>query len=104
MFLLLVGDSQCCRIHYGIKKVGHLYRKGIFLSFQESQHNYGLHSNIFFRYLQLRDYVKSHTQEYRTREPDTLDECLNKRPNTDKLISHIYNTLLDSELPSTELY
>lgn len=49
--------------NYGIKKAGHLYRKGFFLSFQELQQNYGLHSNNFFRYLQLRDYVKSHTQE-----------------------------------------
>lgn len=90
--------------NYGIKNIGHLYGKGTFLSFQELQQNYGLHSNNFFRYLQIRDYVKSNTQVYRSRESEILDECLNKHPNTEKLIAYIYNTLLNNEVPPSEPY
>lgn len=71
---------------------------------QELQQNYGLHSNNFFRYLQIRDYVKSNTQVYRSRQSEILDECLNKHPNTEKLIAYIYNTLLNNEVPPSEPY
>ena len=90
--------------NYGINRMGDLYRENSFLSFQELQQIYGLHPKDYFRYLQIRDYVKSNTQEIRNRKAEILDECLNKHPNTEKLISYIYNILLENDVPMTETY
>ena len=57
-----------------------------------------------FRYLQIRDYIKSNTQDYKNKEPGLLDELFNLHPNTEKLIAYIYNIILDKENPITETY
>lgn len=44
----------------GIRKIGDLFIDGSFVSFSQLQAKYGLHKNNFFRYLQLRDYVRKH--------------------------------------------
>ena len=47
--------------NYGINKMGDLYRENVFLSFQELQQIYGLHSKDYFRYLQIREITKKQT-------------------------------------------
>ena len=88
----------------GIKRIGHLYRNGKFLLFEELQDIFGLPSQHHFRYLQIRDFIKCNTQDYKNKESGLLDELFNLHPNTDKLIAYIYNIILDKENPTTETY
>ena len=88
----------------GIKRIEHLYRKGKFILFQELQDIYGLFPQHLFRYLQIRDYIKSNTLDYKNKVPGLLDDLFNLHPNTEKLIAHIYNIILDKENPTTETY
>ena len=60
--------------------------------------------NICLGTLQIRDYIKTNTQDYKNKEPGLLDELFNLHPNTEKLIAYIYNIILDKENPTTEMY
>ena len=83
--------------------LGDLFGKGTFSSFQELWEKYDLNTYNLFRYLQIRDHVKTYMQDYNTASPDKLNECLNRHADTDKLISCIYN-VLQNNTPPSEVY
>lgn len=60
----------------GICNIGDLYIKGTFAFFQQRQERYNLPRNHFFRYLQIRDYVRVHLPNFENARPDKLDGCL----------------------------
>lgn len=62
----------------GIKYVGDLNINGSFASFKELVEKYNLRNSDFFRFLQVRDFVKTHLEHYSTAGPDKLDNCLGK--------------------------
>lgn len=87
----------------GIKKLGDPYEIGTLLSFQELQSKYNLKGSQYFRYLQIWDYMKIHTQDCHSMGPDILDERMNRKSGSNKLISYLYNTLLNVHIPLLEI-
>ncbi len=53
-----------------------LYKDGVFASFTQLQRKYKLESNSFFRYLQVRGYIRKHFKGYETETQSILDKCL----------------------------
>ena len=51
----------------GIKCVRDLYIQGVFASFSQLQQKYGLENNNFFQYLQIRDYIRKHLEDFQTK-------------------------------------
>lgn len=88
----------------GIQTVGDLYLEGRFASFTQLQRKYNLPSNNFFRYLQIRDYVRKHMISFEIENKLFIDDCLSVSPQENKFISRIYNTLLKETSPSSEKY
>ena len=86
----------------GIHCVGDLYIEGVFASFKQLQKKYGLGHNNFFRYLQIRDYIRKHLKDFETETKSPIDNCLKLSSNENKLISHIYNNLLSISSPSPD--
>lgn len=78
----------------GLQNVGHLYVQGNFASFQQLKEKYSLGANDFFRYLQIRNCVRSHIQSFETATPDKLDQCLMDCVTGKNTVSFIYETLL----------
>lgn len=81
----------------GIKRIGNLYLNGKFATFTEIQETYGLNKNNFFRFLQIRNYVQTHSEDFATASPSCLDKCLRHS----KSISSFYYSLQNLDLPST---
>ena len=46
----------------GILTLGELFDKGVMLTFKQIQQKYGLPSNHFFRYLQIRSFIKNQSR------------------------------------------
>ncbi|KAF3842432.1 hypothetical protein F7725_024383 [Dissostichus mawsoni] len=57
----------------GMGSVGDLYIRGTFASFQQLQEKYGLARADFFKYLQIRHFVRTHLHDFETATPDKLD-------------------------------
>lgn len=88
----------------GIHCIRDLYIQGTFASFIQLQKKFKLPGNNFFRYLQIRDYVRKHLMNFETEPQCTIEECLNVSPHENKFISRIYNTLLLAASPPTNKY
>ena len=82
--------------------VGNLYIEGIFASFQQLQEKYNLPKNQFFRYLQIRDYVKTHLPNFEKSNPDKLESVFNLFPNPHYIVSQLYETLQSMCLPKMD--
>ena len=79
----------------GIVSFNHLYIDGKFTSFGQLAQAYNLPSSHFFRYLQIRDFVRNHLPSFPTILSSTLiDTILNINPYWKGTISRIYYTLL----------
>lgn len=88
----------------GIKSIRDLYIDHKFATFAQLQTKFKLHSNNFFRYLQVRDYVRKHMLDFETEPKSAIDDCLNVPPNKIKFISNLYNKLLAIATPSSNKY
>lgn len=86
----------------GILNIGNLFINNNFASFSQLQSQYGLHKNNFFRYLQVRDYVKKHVPKLDSVEPTTLDVLFIFQGRARHLISTLYSALLSRSSPSTQ--
>lgn len=60
----------------GLYTIGDLYIQGTFASFQQLQEKFGLLKTYFFRYLQIRHFVRTHLHNFESATPDKLDQCL----------------------------
>nr|XP_057947055.1 uncharacterized protein LOC131140546 [Doryrhamphus excisus]XP_057947056.1 uncharacterized protein LOC131140546 [Doryrhamphus excisus]XP_057947057.1 uncharacterized protein LOC131140546 [Doryrhamphus excisus] len=89
-----LGGSFAKWSQKGIKCVGHLYIQGIFASFSQLQHKFGLENNSFFQYLQIRDYIRKHMEDFRNESKTLINECLKLTIDEPKLITRIYKALL----------
>ena len=77
----------------GIHNVGDLYLGGVFSSFQQLKRKYALQQQGFFRYLQVRSYVRLHLPGFQRAGPDKLDDCLKQFAVFQNIISCLYSTL-----------
>lgn len=91
-------------IFYPIKFRQYLYVEGKFSTFAQLQTKFYLHSNNFFRCLQIRDYVWKYMLNFETELQFAIDECLKVSPYKDKFISNLYNKLLTINTPSSKKY
>ncbi len=86
----------------GICIVGNLYIEGAFASFQQLQEKYRLPKNQFFRYLQIRDYIRTHLPNFEKANPDKIESLFNLFPNPRHIISQLYEILQNMCLPSMD--
>lgn len=86
----------------GIRMIGDLFVKGSFASFNHLQVQYGLHRHNFFRYLQIRDYVKKYIPNLEKIEPNILDGFFRLGGRERRLLSLFYNSLLLRTSPSVQ--
>ncbi|XP_055488550.1 palmitoyltransferase ZDHHC21 isoform X1 [Leucoraja erinacea] len=86
----------------GIKKVGDLYELGNLLSFQQLKSKFKLNNNQYFKYLQVCDFMNKYIPRFQSTILDPLEEVMNINAESTKLISYLYNSILNIELPSTE--
>lgn len=87
----------------GIRRIRDMYEMGNLLSFQQLQLKFKLKNNQYFKYLQICDFVKKYIQGYQKVTPDLLEEAMNIEADSQKLISYLYNSILNIDLPSTEV-
>lgn len=87
----------------GIRRIRDMYETGNLLSFQQLQLKFKLKNNQYFKYLQICDFVKKYIQGYQKVTPDLLEEAMNIEADSQKLISYLYNSILNIDLPSTEV-
>lgn len=59
-------------------------------------------NNQYFKYLQIRDYLKKYTKDYYNMPPDLLDEAMKIKAESANLISYLYNIILNIEIPTTD--
>ncbi len=86
----------------GLRNIGDLYINGSFASFHQLQQKCGSQKNdFFFRFLQVRNYVKTHLYQFENAEPDRLDGCVEGVIESDDVISHLYDALQHISCPST---
>lgn len=85
----------------GIRNIGDLYINGSFASFHHLQQKFGLPKNDFFRFLQVRSYVKTHLKQFENAEPDRLDSCLEGVLGSDHVISRLHDALQHISCPTT---
>ncbi len=86
----------------GLQTIGNLFINGTFATFRQLQDKYGLHASTFFRYLQIRDYVRKHIPCLNEATAASLDDLLGLGGGVSHLISVLYKELLSKNLPSTE--
>lgn len=86
----------------GIKRFGDMYEMGNLLSFQQLQLKFKLKSNQYFKYFQICDFMKKYIQRYQNITLDPLEEVMNIKADSQKLISYLYNSILNMDLPPTE--
>lgn len=68
----------------GIISVGNLYLNYTFTSFQQLHNEFNIPTNNFFRYLELRNFVKQYLCYFAVSEPDKLDLCFKSIQSTQK--------------------
>lgn len=83
----------------GLCSIGSLYIKGTFASFQQLQQKYNLPKSHFFRYLQVRHFVKTHLPNFESAKPSTLENSIRIFANSRDIISQLYETLQNMGLP-----
>lgn len=86
----------------GIGSIGDLYIGGTFATFKQLQEKFKLQKNHFFRYLQIRNYVKTHLTNFETVTPNTLENSIKCFARSHSRISHLYDALLSLGLPKTD--
>jgi len=79
----------------GIVTILDLYREGTFSSFEQLKQNYALVSAHFFRYLQVRDFVRKHIQNFEVLNLNpTLERIVNVHPGLNGSVYNFYKLLL----------
>lgn len=80
-----------------------LYSEGNLMSFQHLQQTYDLPSAHFFRFLQIRDYIKTHIPHYEHMpKHNTLDSLRRLTPGSRGTVSFLYDMLRAHEVVPTD--
>lgn len=86
----------------GLRNIGDLYINAKFASLKQLCEKYSIPSNHFFRYLQIRDFVKCNIDNYVTATPMYLDTFLERCLRDGSTISLLYKGLEQLKSPSME--
>jgi len=87
----------------GICTVKDLYFDGALASFTQIQQKYNLPKNNFFRFLQIRNYLRTHNVPLDEVPPSISDDCLIQFRGNKNQFSLIYGKLQAATSPSTNL-
>ncbi len=86
----------------GISNIS-LHNEGTLMSFDQIKNKFNLPSHSFFRYLQIRDFIKSQYLHYPSLPPKTsLDLILEIKPEVKGTISKLYTFIFGLEDSSLE--
>lgn len=86
----------------GIHSIQDLFTNKIFSTFQQLQIKFGIHNKDFFKYLQVRSFVKGNFQSFPSQPPECMmNSILLLDPSKKGSISLIYNNL--SQMDCTAL-
>ncbi len=79
----------------GIREINDLYHEGAFCSFQKMCKQFDTPKNIFFRYLQIRDFVRKMFPQFPDLPPcSPYDHLLGDPPRWKDIISTFYCKIL----------
>lgn len=82
----------------GLRCLKDLYVDGSFTSFNQLLANFGLNNSDFFRYFQLRDFVRTHSPTFPQIPPTTgTDHILLADTSTKGFVSYLYDHLLPTK-------
>ena len=85
----------------GIRTIGDLYIGETFASFAQLQEKYRLPRSNFFRFLQVRNYIRNLFPTFERASPSPLDKFLLNNAVPDVRVSHLYESLQAVNLPTT---
>ncbi len=85
----------------GIISFRDLFLNGRFVDFASLSHKHYLPQSNFFRYLQVRSFIKDHCSTF-PRLPADLPDILNRPENWKKMISKLYTSILQAN-PSPQI-
>lgn len=87
----------------GIMTLLDLYIDGGFASFQQLVDKFRLPKSNFFRYLQIRDYVRKYIPSYETLADSKLRSVVNFSPYISHLVSILYTALQDDRADTSHI-
>ena len=83
----------------GIKCVKDLFKEGHFMSFEQLKKDFDIPQSAFFKYLQIRSYVRKHFS-LTTPHSSWIDDCLNMDPVGRGVVSVLYDIIQRVASPS----
>lgn len=89
----------------GIEKIQDLYlpNSDNMLSFEEMRHKYDIDKKYFFKFLQLRNYIRTSQNNLLTRPPTSdLEKIVSKDSLSKGAISELYNYLLSNSIENAD--
>lgn len=87
----------------GINTVKDLYIDGVLGSFTQLQQKYNLPKIHFFRFLQIRNYLRTHNVSLEEVPPSIADDCLTQCRGQKHQLSLIYERLFAANAPTTKM-
>lgn len=89
----------------GLSLLKHFYIDGRLVSFQQLRDQYNLPNSHFFRFLQIRHFLRASVPNYDSIPQNaTLDSFLSVEPYSKGAVSHLYRVLLSLIVPTTDTY
>ncbi len=87
----------------GVMPIADFYIDSVFASFAQLRQQFGLPSSHFFRYLQVRNYVKSNISNFEVyKSPEYLYLFMTSELDSKGLVSKYVEYFSDSRTPSTQ--
>ncbi|KAL2095628.1 hypothetical protein ACEWY4_007776 [Coilia grayii] len=87
----------------GLICVKDVFVNGTFLSFQLAVQQYSIPQTHFFRYLQVRDYIRKYFPSFPAQpDKDWIDECLHHDPSWRGSVSRLYQVIQSVSTPSLD--
>ncbi len=87
----------------GISCVKDLFKDGVFISFQQLRTDFEIPQSNFFRYLQVRSFIKKHfSPSLNQPEGGWIDELLNMDPFRRGMVSILYEVIQRTASPSLD--
>lgn len=89
----------------GICSLKDIYMDGHLASFQQLRMKFNLPNSHFFRFLQLRHFIKASIPHYETiPHHSVLDSFMSVKPYTRGAVSRLYNVVLNIHSPSSDTF
>lgn len=89
----------------GVVYLKDLYLDGHFMSFDQLRHKFDFPASHFFRYLQIRNFMRSHLPKFADMPQHyVLEQIINVRPGSRGAVSVLHQSLMEQEEVTTEKF